>query len=32
LVRSGKNFIRQRECDQSGPFPIIRLEVTAVCK
>jgi hypothetical protein len=30
LVRSGKSSIRQRECDQPGPFPIICLEVTAV--
>jgi hypothetical protein len=30
LVRSGKSSIRQRACDQPGPFSIIRLEVTAV--
>ena len=30
LVRSGKNSIRQRKCDQPGSFLIIRLEVTAV--
>jgi hypothetical protein len=32
LVRSGKSSIRWRECDQPGPFLIIRLEVTAVWK
>jgi hypothetical protein len=32
LVRSGKNLIRRRECDQPGSFPTIRSEVTAVLK
>jgi hypothetical protein len=29
-TKSGKSLIRQKECDQLGPFPIIRLEVKAV--
>jgi hypothetical protein len=32
LVRCGKSSIGRRECDQPGPFPIIRLQVTAVWK
>ena len=32
MVRSGNRLIRRRECDQLGPFPIIRLEVTGVWK
>jgi hypothetical protein len=30
LVRSEKNSIRRRECDQPGSFSIIHLEVIAV--
>jgi hypothetical protein len=29
-LATGRSLIRQKECDQPGSFPIIRLEVAAV--